>query len=808
MIEATVNTQFENYPEKKSEEIVGSLINQFGALKGFGETGEFVIGKMGSEKIIFLFSGLLYRGESASAPDAVAWSSNFAEPMRQALQGKTGVMTGLDYDGVKVMGAYTPLPSLGWGLVAKRRISEIEAPFIKAAGISSIAVLVLLLLGALLVRQTSASYAMELAEVNRRLNTAQEFAKIGFADFDLENNQSWSSKGFQGLMGAKSSCEKTFKGFLSCVHPDDREKVANAIYSPVHGSRTYSLTFRILKDDQERYLYMHGNSEFNDRSELIRFKGMFQDFTETREQEDALRTSEEQLVAIMTHSPFPIFLKDTNGLFKMVNRKFCEWSSLSEDQILNKTSWEIFKDEKVAEQYLSMDANILENGDISVCEIVKAKSDGGNRESQLTKFPIFNSEGDITGIGGIEIDLSEIRKAQQQLYQASKLATLGEMASGIAHELNQPLSIIRMASENALAGVEAGSYTTERLIDRFNDIVSQSDRMAMIINHMRQFSRIGSDAHEPFDVNKAVRQATQLLENQLTLAGIRLSLDLEDEPAYISGVSLHLEQVVLNFLSNARDATVEYMKNQPVECSEEQPEIRLSSHYDNQAKKVYIAVEDDAGGIPDNILPHIFDPFFTTKPEGTGTGLGLSISYSLINGMNGAIEAISTETGMRFQICFNAVSYVSSETTIPGHETTEVKETSIMNTNEKNDESSLAKESSVLIVDDEEIASQSIAEYLERKGYVVHTASNGQEAIQIFENNNIDSVVTDLRMPEMDGNELVHLIRKKNQDIPIVVATGHTTLGDEKEIVSEGASAVLRKPIRLKELSNLLSELV
>lgn len=113
----------------------------------------------------------------------------------------------------------------------------------------------------------------------------------------------------------------------------------------------------------------------------------------------------------------------------------------------------------------------------------------------------------------------------------------------------------------------------------------------------------------------------------------------------------------------------------------------------------------------------------------------------------------------------------------------------------------------VLVVDDEEIAVESVAEYLERKGCRVESASNGSAALDLFDANPFDVVITDLRMPQMDGNELVLHIRERNTAIPIIVTTGHTSIGDELEIVSEGASAVLRKPIRLRELMQLIEEL-
>jgi C4-dicarboxylate-specific signal transduction histidine kinase len=233
------------------------------------------------------------------------------------------------------------------------------------------------------------------------------------------------------------------------------------------------------------------------------------------------------------------------------------------------------------------------------------------------------------------------RTQQLKLMQTSQLQALGEMAAGVAHEINQPLSGIRTFTESLLFGMRHGWETKPAEVEStLEDIVSQVDRMTTIINHMRDFSRdsSGEDA-QPFFIVEVIDNVFKLVETQLKSHGIAINKNIPALLPICQGWPQQLEQVLLNLITNARQAMDE-RKDNLRRGLETEPAwapvlaIDVSASDDD----LLIEVADNGGGIPENIIKNIFDPFFTSKEVGQGTGLGLSISYSIVQKHGGDIH--------------------------------------------------------------------------------------------------------------------------------------------------------------------------
>jgi len=240
-------------------------------------------------------------------------------------------------------------------------------------------------------------------------------------------------------------------------------------------------------------------------------------------------------------------------------------------------------------------------------------------------------------VSKLDISEKEIKKLEQktQLIQASKMSTLGEMASGIAHELNQPLNVIRMGATFLSKMLKKGQkIKDEELKTVTEEVVGQVDRASAIINHMRDFSRIGVRTTE-LDVNVPIRNIFGILGQQFKVRNIEIDLDLNDNLPHIMADSNKLEQVLLNLIVNARQAIEE--KDKPG------GKVTIKSFSDRGQSA--ISVSDTGNGIPEHILDKIFEPFFTTKEVGVGTGLGLSISYGIVKDYGGTID-VKTDVGV------------------------------------------------------------------------------------------------------------------------------------------------------------------
>lgn len=249
----------------------------------------------------------------------------------------------------------------------------------------------------------------------------------------------------------------------------------------------------------------------------------------------------------------------------------------------------------------------------------------------------------VSGIGVVmsSKDITELRQSEAQLIQASKMATLGEMATGIAHELNQPLGVIRMAASNSVKRIAKGSCDPEYLSTKLARISEQTERASQIINHMRVFGRKADGRSEPFDLRDSLLEMSTLARAQLQSLDISLKVDIPEASAFVMGEKVIFEQVLLNLVSNARDAIEDQAQGDR--------EIRISAEFNSDDGHV-LHVEDTGGGIPEKILHKLFEPFFTTKEPGKGTGLGLSISFGTIQQMSGSVRAANIPGGSRFSI--------------------------------------------------------------------------------------------------------------------------------------------------------------
>lgn len=384
-------------------------------------------------------------------------------------------------------------------------------------------------------------------------------------------------------------------------------------------------------------------------------------------------------------------------------------------------------------------------------------------------------------------DVTERTQAQEQVLQTAKLATLGEMAAGLVHELSQPLNIIRLASEGALMLIERGKATPEWQTQQFQLVAEQSERAAEIIDNIRIFSRRDTAPLQVFDAMQAVVSAMDVLSGQLKPDGITLSLQTPPQPSPIRGRRVQLEQVVMNLLNNAHHALKDAKCRMPKNWH---GEIAISAEHSGENLLIHII--DNGPGIPDAIRSKIFEPFFTTKEAGRGTGLGLSVSFSLIATMGGRLQVVDSNAGAAFAIHLPLVqgnlplTPASRPPCAPLH--------------------GAFGHAHILVVDDETAAADALAHYLRTLGCRVSIAGTGERAWELFSADPADVVITDLRMPAGNGEELVEKLRDFDPLLPIIIVTGH--LGATEKLadnLQDDRCAVLRKPLALGNLGEIVA---
>ena len=376
-------------------------------------------------------------------------------------------------------------------------------------------------------------------------------------------------------------------------------------------------------------------------------------------------------------------------------------------------------------------------------------------------------------------DVTEQQALETQLVQSEKLAAVGQLVSGVAHELNNPLTSIAGLSEFLLEQKELGKKDRGHL----QVIQEQAERAGRIVRNLLTFARKGSAERVPVDLNDVIRRTLSLTAYDLKLKDISVERELSGALPEVFGDRHGLQQVVLNLVTNAAQAVAENPRERP-------REITVSTWFDGQ---VHLRVADTGPGIPDEVVQSVFTPFFTTKEPGKGTGLGLSITYSIVESHGGQIvlEPRGPRGGAAFRVDLPpAPADAARPTLTPAHGTPlptaspQVKRT-------------------ILLVDADPAVQRTIKALFARDGHDVEVAGDPQHAIDLAQRGGFDLVITDARAmaPGKRGTLLAEELVSRMPALRdrIIVATGDVRPATEETLARLGVRYV-RKPFNLRDL--------
>jgi len=272
------------------------------------------------------------------------------------------------------------------------------------------------------------------------------------------------------------------------------------------------------------------------------------------------------------------------------------------------------------------------------------------RSFEHTRHSLLNLFGELEEVNTRTVEQArslaktnqELKDTQAQLIQSGKLASIGELSAGVAHELNQPLMVIRGTTQFVMRTLRKGNSGINKLMEQLEPIERNTKRMMNIINHLRTFSRDSKEALAPVKINKVVRDSFTLIREQLRLHNIEIIEEYTSELPLINGNANQLEQVLINLFTNARDAMNKRENRSKGDKDGWKKELTVTTDINPDKRYLEIKVNDTGEGISHDDQERIFDPFFTTKEVGKGTGLGLSISYGIIEEHKGKIDVANT----------------------------------------------------------------------------------------------------------------------------------------------------------------------
>ena len=379
----------------------------------------------------------------------------------------------------------------------------------------------------------------------------------------------------------------------------------------------------------------------------------------------------------------------------------------------------------------------------------------------------------------------ERERLQSEVAQHARLETIGRMVSGVAHELNNPLTAILAFGQDLL-----GQARTPADAEALDTIVQQSQRCRMIVQDLLTFARSKRDDRQPIDPGELIWRVHPALLRQAESQGVRLEVAIADNLPGLEVNPSALEQVLTNLAVNAFQAVGPG------------GEVTISAQL--QDEWLALIVEDNGPGLPDDVLPRLFEPFFTTKTTGKGTGLGLSVSHAIIEQHGGTLRAANRSgPGMR-GARFTALLPFIDRRSVPRAATRELPPATTK-----------GAERRVLVIDDEAPIRIAIRRYLERRGWRVEEACDGLEALELLgltgagatsRTDRYDAIITDLKMPGITGIELHDRLAASDPAglLKLVLITGDTASSEVADFVTRLRQPLVQKPFDMRALADLL----
>lgn len=513
------------------------------------------------------------------------------------------------------------------------------------------------------------------------------------------------------------------------------------------------------------------------------------DVTEQRQATEALRDRELRFRSIFDSVFELVVLLEPNGTVLEVNRAARELAGTCSDQLVGRPFWEcpFWRASSAVQEELRAAIARAASGEFVRYE-VELQGGGGKRiPVDFCITPMRDETGRITLLVPEGRNIEELRRVEEQLRQREKMAAIGQLAGGIAHDFNNQLSGVLGYAE--LLARLVGDGQARQYVD---GILTAGHRAADLTGQLLAFSRKGKLLSVPVDVHRLVDEVVAILGRSIDKR-IRIVRALGASDATALGDPTQLQNMLLNLALNARDAMP---GGGELRFATETVTLgRASTLVGGRAiapgSYLVVRIVDDGCGMSDEVKRHLFEPFFTTKPLGLGTGMGLASAYGTVRAHHGAID-VQSAVGHGTTITLWLPLAVASGASAPAARAPEPAR----------------GHGCVLVVDDEPLVLEVAAAVLEQLGYEVVTATNGQEAVEHYQQHwqGIDLVLLDLVMPAMGGREAFVAMRRINPGVRALISSGYGLESDVRAILQEGVLGFMAKPYRAEELAAKVAE--
>jgi PAS domain S-box-containing protein len=564
--------------------------------------------------------------------------------------------------------------------------------------------------------------------------------------------------------------------FTEFVAPHDME-VAAEFYSRIMTGDADSVTrdLRIIRPDGEERLLSIVAAPIREGGAVTGAHSIARDITDEKRIEQQRESERQRYERLVKTSPDAVYALDVEGRFTEVSDATSRLLGRSVSELIGMPFATIIDPEDLpiaAQSFQSKIAGEQETTEI-VVRVIRAD---GERRLVNIRATLIREDGRIIGSHGIGRDITREVTREKQLRRAERLASIGTLVAGVAHELNNPLTAIAGLAELML--LEPQPPEDREMLEV---TLREATRAARIVADLRLIARESTDeprSRSAVDMNDVVEHVLKLQRYSFDTSSIDLEAELTPDLPAVEGTASELEQVVLNLMANARQALERHRGRRVISVRTEFAKGGVALH-----------VSDSGPGIADEHLEHIFDPFFTTKSPGEGMGLGLSLVHRIVGEHGGTVQVESRAgAGATFTIWLPPASGPQSA---PSPSVEERK-----------------RALRILVVDDEEPIRRAVRRFLERRGHTIEIAADGAEALELIATHTFDVILTDLRMPGMGGEALLDTLRERDPETArrVMFMTGHVARNDEALMQNYAGVTVVEKPFSLVDLEREIEE--
>ncbi|RMH04761.1 MAG: PAS domain S-box protein [Nitrospirae bacterium] len=478
-----------------------------------------------------------------------------------------------------------------------------------------------------------------LQESSQRLELALKNASLGLWDWNISQGLVVFDRNWHELLGySPGELPSHVDAFIQVIHPDDRTRVHAGLTHVLESDAShYDVECRAMKKDGS-VIWIHARGRVlarDERGNALRLMGTIQDITPRKYMEHKLRESETRFTTFMNNCPALAWMKGFDGRYVYINHAFEEVLHLSATDCLGKTDFELWPHD-IAEQLQATDQAVLASHKPMEREERLPSCEGEPHEWLVLKFPVPVA-GEQYFLGGFAVDITQRKRLEEQLQKTQRLAELGTLASGMAHEIGTPMNVILGRAEFLKQKV-----ADPKIKKGLETIVTQVERITKIMNQLLSFARRRPLERRPIDLATVIPGILDVIQERLKQHSIRLETDLRNAGRKVYADPDHMTQMVLNLVINA------------IQAMPQGGTLRLRLAPTNS--HIELAIADTGCGIPEEHRSKLFDPFFTTKPPGEGTGLGLTVVHGIVQEHDGRIEVESTiGKGTTFRIFLPAL---------------------------------------------------------------------------------------------------------------------------------------------------------